>query len=118
MSEHGSLTYPPVTHNNSGLSFYEPTILAYVHANMRLAQEEIFGPVAAIFPFETEEEVIDAANTCNVGLASYIFTQDFNRATRVSELIQSGMVAINTGAVSDSAVPYATFYYNSRILVC
>ncbi|KAF4443188.1 Aldehyde dehydrogenase, C-terminal [Fusarium austroafricanum] len=92
--------------NDIGPGFYEPTILTNVHANMRLAQEEIFGPVAAIFPFESEEEVVDAANSCNVGLASYIFTQDFDRANRVSELIQSGMVAINTGAVSDSAVPF------------
>ncbi|KAM0547552.1 hypothetical protein ACHAPJ_010296 [Fusarium lateritium] len=57
-----------------GTSFYEPTILTDVRADMRLTQEEIFGPVATIFPIETEEEVIDAANNCNVGLASYAFT--------------------------------------------
>jgi succinate-semialdehyde dehydrogenase / glutarate-semialdehyde dehydrogenase len=72
---------------------------------MRIFHEEIFGPVATIFPFDTEDEVIEAANNCDVGLASYIFTQNLSRAQRVSEMLQSGMVAINTGAVSDAPVP-------------
>lgn len=72
---------------------------------MQLAQEEIFGPVAPIFSFDGEEEVVDIANKCDVGLASYIFTQDINRITRVTDLLQFGMVAINTGIISDAAAP-------------
>ena len=72
---------------------------------MRLAKEEIFGPIAPIFMFDTEEEVVDAANRCDVGLASYVFTQDVNRATRVTETLQFGMVALNAGSISDAAAP-------------
>jgi succinate-semialdehyde dehydrogenase / glutarate-semialdehyde dehydrogenase len=72
---------------------------------MRLANEEIFGPVASIFPFTTEEEVVNSANNSDVGLASYVFTQNISRATRISELLQAGMVALNTGVVSDWGTP-------------
>lgn len=72
---------------------------------MRLVQEESFGPLAPIFSFDDEEEVIDIANKCDVGLASYIFTKDLNRVARVTELLQFGMVAVNTGIMSDSAAP-------------
>lgn len=72
---------------------------------MRIFHEEIFGPVATILPFETEEEVVEAANNCDVGLASYLFTGNASRATRVSEQLQAGMVAINTSAISDAPVP-------------
>jgi succinate-semialdehyde dehydrogenase/glutarate-semialdehyde dehydrogenase len=73
---------------------------------MRITQEEIFGPVATIFRFESESQVIATANSCDVGLASYVFTLDLNRAARLSEQIESGMVAINCGSVSDAPVPY------------
>ncbi|KAH6973724.1 aldehyde dehydrogenase domain-containing protein [Ilyonectria sp. MPI-CAGE-AT-0026] len=89
-----------------GPNFYEPTILSNVNANMRLVSEEIFGPVAPIFQFETEDEVIVAANNCDVGLASYIFTQDINRAARFTETLQYGMVAVNTGIISDASTPF------------
>lgn len=72
---------------------------------MQIMQEEIFGPVATVSAFDNEEEVIDAANDCDVGLASYIFTQDIVRAQRVSERLHAGMVAINSGVVSDAATP-------------
>lgn len=72
---------------------------------MSVMKEEIFGPVAPIFTFDTEDEVVASANACDVGLASYIFTRDVTRASRVSELLQFGMVAINTGVVSDAASP-------------
>lgn len=74
-------------------------------AEMRIAKEETFGSIAALFSFNTEEEVIAAANDCEVGLASYIMTQDLNRATRMSERLESGMVAINTGVISESSAP-------------
>ncbi|KAI8182960.1 Glutarate-semialdehyde dehydrogenase DavD [Colletotrichum sp. SAR 10_75] len=88
-----------------GPNFFEPTVITNLKPNMRVLEEEIFGPVAPILSFETEEEVVDAANRCDVGLASYIFTNDLNRATRVSELLQFGMVALNTGVISDAAAP-------------
>ncbi|KAH2323504.1 hypothetical protein KXW87_008536 [Aspergillus fumigatus] len=89
-----------------GPNFFEPTILTTVTTDMPVVNEEIFGPVAPIFSFDTEDEVVSASNACDVGLASYIFTQDVTRASRVSELLQSGMVAINTGIISDAASPF------------
>ncbi|KAJ5272983.1 hypothetical protein N7478_008108 [Penicillium angulare] len=86
-----------------GPNFYEPTILTNITADMLVVKEEIFGPVAPIFTFDTEDEAIATANKCNVGLASYIFTKNGTRANRVSELLQFGMVAVNTGVVSDAA---------------
>lgn len=72
---------------------------------MRLFQEEIFGPIAPILRFSAEDEAVDAANACDVGLASYVYTQDITRAHRVTELLHFGMVAINTGVMSDAAAP-------------
>ncbi|KAH8900145.1 succinic semialdehyde dehydrogenase [Thozetella sp. PMI_491] len=89
-----------------GPNFVEPTILSNLPVGVRLPNEEIFGPVAPIWSFETEEEVVDNANRCDVGLASYIFTKDLNRAARVTETLQFGMVAVNTGVISDAAAPF------------
>ncbi|KAJ3520856.1 hypothetical protein NM208_g13547 [Fusarium decemcellulare] len=89
-----------------GPNFFEPTILTNVSTDMRLVKEEIFGPLAPIFSFDGEEQVLDIANKCEVGLASYIFTQDVNRVARVSEQLQFGMVAVNTGVMSDAAAPF------------
>ncbi|KAJ5736220.1 Aldehyde/histidinol dehydrogenase [Penicillium malachiteum] len=89
-----------------GQNFIEPTIMTNVTPNMRLMQEEIFGPLAPIFSFDTEDEVIDMANDCEVGLASYIFTQNIDRASRVTELLSFGMVGLNTGVMSDAPAPF------------
>lgn len=78
-------------------NFYQPTILADVNVNMKISNEETFGPVAALFPFETEQEVIKLANSCEVGLAGYLFSQDIHRCWRVAEAIEVGMMGINTG---------------------
>ena len=72
---------------------------------MRIFREEIFGPIAPVQKFSTEEEAVDAANRCDVGLASYIFTRDINTAARVSETLHFGMVALNTGVISDAGAP-------------
>jgi succinate-semialdehyde dehydrogenase / glutarate-semialdehyde dehydrogenase len=72
---------------------------------MKIVDEEIFGPVAAIQRFESEHEAVDAANDCTYGLASYIYTENVSRVTRMSELLHSGMVAVNTGVISDAAAP-------------
>jgi succinate-semialdehyde dehydrogenase/glutarate-semialdehyde dehydrogenase len=89
----------------TGPNFFEPTILTNVTTDMRLVRDEIFGPLAPIFSFDNEDEVVDIANKCDVGLASYIFTQDVNRVARVTELLHFGMVAVNTGIMSDAAAP-------------
>ncbi|KAJ5218536.1 aldehyde dehydrogenase [Penicillium cinerascens] len=89
-----------------GKNFHELTILGNVDDSMKVATEETFGPVAALAKFSTEEEVISRANDCEVGLASYLMTNDLGRAHRVSERLEFGMVAINTGVISDSAAPF------------
>ncbi|KAL5341926.1 Aldehyde/histidinol dehydrogenase [Aspergillus crustosus] len=89
-----------------GENFHELTILADVDDSMKVLNEETFGPLAALAKFDTEEEVIRRANNCDVGLASYIITTDLARAHRVSESLQFGMVAINTGVISDAAAPF------------
>lgn len=88
-----------------GNNFHELTILGEVDDTMRIAQEETFGPVAALMRFSTEEEVVARANNSNVGLAAYVITSDLARAHRVSESLEAGMVAINTGVISDAPAP-------------
>ncbi|GEQ75308.1 NAD-dependent succinate-semialdehyde dehydrogenase [Comamonas testosteroni] len=86
--------------------FYEPTVLMNVPASATLLQEEIFGPVAPIMVFDEESEAITQANDTEYGLVAYVFTRDLARALRVSENVESGMVAINRGLVSDPAAPF------------
>lgn len=88
-----------------GSNFFAPTILSNVKTSMRVVDEEIFGPIAPVFSFDEGEAIIQVANKCDVGLASYIFTQDLNRATRITEQLQFGMVAVNSGVISDAAAP-------------
>jgi len=87
-------------------NFMKPTILVGMKDSMRIATEETFGPVAAIFPFKTEEEAIQLANSVSVGLAGYVYSQNISRVWRVAEKLETGMVAINTGLVSDAAAPF------------
>ena len=94
-----------LTSISTGPNFFEPTILSNVTADMRVCKEEIFAPIAPVSIFQTEDAALLMANDCDVGLAAYIFTQDINRATRVTEQLQFGMVALNTGIISDAALP-------------
>ena len=87
-------------------NFYPATVLADVPADARILKEEVFGPVAPITGFDTEEEAIAAANDTEYGLASYIYTQSLDRALRVAEAIESGMVGVNRGVISDAAAPF------------
>ena len=86
--------------------FYEPTVLTDVPANARILHEEVFGPVAAVTGFDGEEQGVTVANDTEFGLAAYIYTRDLNRALRVSEAIESGMVGVNRGIISDVAAPF------------
>jgi succinate-semialdehyde dehydrogenase/glutarate-semialdehyde dehydrogenase len=86
--------------------FYEPTVLSNVRAGMQIMREETFGPVAAVIKFETEEEVIAAANDTDFGLASYFYSRDMARVWRVAEKLEYGMVGINTGAISNEVAPF------------
>ncbi|WP_432166395.1 NAD-dependent succinate-semialdehyde dehydrogenase [Streptomyces sp. bgisy031] len=86
--------------------FYPPTVLARVPRDAGLTGTEIFGPVAALFTFDDEDEVVRAANDTEWGLVSYLFTRDLDRALRVGERLETGMVGLNTGLVSNPAAPF------------
>jgi succinate-semialdehyde dehydrogenase/glutarate-semialdehyde dehydrogenase len=92
----------------SGLGdrFYTPTVLADVTSDMLCAREETFGPVAAVFRFDSESEVIELANATEFGLASYFYSRDIGRIFRVAEALEYGMVGINTGLISTAEVPF------------
>jgi len=89
-----------------GGSFFEPTILTDVTPKMLLAREETFGPVAALFKFETEAQAIAMANDTEFGLAAYVYTRDLARSWRVSEAIEYGIVGLNTGIISTEVAPF------------
>jgi succinate-semialdehyde dehydrogenase / glutarate-semialdehyde dehydrogenase len=86
--------------------FFPPTVLADVPEDARLLREEIFGPVAPIATFETEDEAIAAANRTEYGLVAYVYTRDLDRALRVVERLETGMVGLNQGVVSNAAAPF------------
>ena len=86
--------------------YFPPTVISDVPADAAISREEIFGPVAALSTFDTEEEVVMSANDTEYGLISYIYTRDLARGLRVSEKIESGMVGLNRGVVSDPAAPF------------
>jgi len=92
-----------------GRTFYEVTVLTDVTAEMDIASEEIFGPVAPLFRFHTEEEAIAAANDTPYGLASYFYASDMGRIWRVSEGLEYGMVGVNTGLISTEVAPFGGF---------
>lgn len=89
-----------------GGTYFEPTILTGVTANMAIATEETFGPVAPLFRFNTESEVVTAANDTEFGLAAYFYSRDMARSWRVGEALDYGMVGINTGLISTAEAPF------------
>jgi succinate-semialdehyde dehydrogenase / glutarate-semialdehyde dehydrogenase len=93
----------------AGANFYEPTVLTGVSSNAKIAQEETFGPIAPLFKFETEAEVIASANGTPYGLAAYVFTRDLGRAFRLSEALDFGIVGINEGVTSTEFAPFGGF---------
>jgi succinate-semialdehyde dehydrogenase / glutarate-semialdehyde dehydrogenase len=86
--------------------FFQPTVLADVPETARLQKEEIFGPVAPLTAFETEDDAVRLANDTEYGLVSYLFTKDLSRALRVSERLEAGMIGLNQGIVSNPAAPF------------
>ncbi|KAL2003814.1 hypothetical protein VTN02DRAFT_2168 [Thermoascus thermophilus] len=89
-----------------GPNFFELTVLTGMTKDMKIASEETFGPVAGLFPFETEEEVVQLANNAEVGLAAYFYSSNIKRIFRVAEALEVGMVGVNTGIISDPASPF------------
>ncbi len=89
-----------------GGTFFEPTVLRDVTPRMKLAREETFGPLAPLFTFDTEEEVLAAANDTEYGLAAYFYTRDLGRTWRMSEGLAYGMVGINSGLISTAEAPF------------
>ncbi len=89
-----------------GGTFYEPTVLAGVTADALIFKEETFGPVAPLFRFKTDDEVIELANRTEFGLASYFFSRDIGRVWRVAEALEYGMVGVNTGMISNEVAPF------------
>jgi succinate-semialdehyde dehydrogenase/glutarate-semialdehyde dehydrogenase len=92
--------------HEKGGTFYQPTVLTGATRDMQLFSEETFGPVAALFKFDKEDEAIEAANDTIFGLAAYFFTKDVSRIFRVSEALEYGMVISNTGAYSSEVGPF------------
>ncbi len=86
--------------------FFEPTVIAGATADMMVAHEETFGPLAPIFAFDTEAEVIALANDTEFGLAAYFYSRDIGRVMRVAERLESGMVGVNTGLISTAEAPF------------
>jgi succinate-semialdehyde dehydrogenase/glutarate-semialdehyde dehydrogenase len=86
--------------------FYAPTVLGDVPRDARLLDEEVFGPVAPVATFASDDEAIAAANRTEYGLVAYVYTRDLDRAFRVSEAIETGMVGLNQGVVSNPAAPF------------
>ncbi|WP_321786248.1 NAD-dependent succinate-semialdehyde dehydrogenase [Burkholderia pyrrocinia] len=89
-----------------GPHYYAPTVLDDAAPGMQLCGEETFGPVVALFPFDTEDEAVDAANDTPFGLAAYFYTQDARRIARVSARLETGIVGINEGALASEAAPF------------
>jgi succinate-semialdehyde dehydrogenase / glutarate-semialdehyde dehydrogenase len=89
-----------------GGTFFEPTVVTGVTPRMKVATEETFGPLAPLFKFDTEDEVIEMANNTIFGLASYFYARDIGRITRVQEALEYGMVGVNTGVISNEMAPF------------
>jgi succinate-semialdehyde dehydrogenase/glutarate-semialdehyde dehydrogenase len=87
-------------------NFFEPTVLTDVSKEAEITDEETFGPVAALYKFETEEQAIRLANDTDVGLAAYFFSRDNGRIWRVSEALEVGMIGVNTGLISQAQIPF------------
>ncbi|MEM6491843.1 MAG: aldehyde dehydrogenase family protein, partial [Pseudomonadota bacterium] len=89
-----------------GGRFFQPTLITGATADMRLCHEETFGPLAALFRFETEAEVVAAANASDYGLAAYVYTRDLGCGLRMAEALESGLLGLNAGILSTTVGPF------------
>jgi len=87
-------------------TFYAPTVVADVREGSDILREEIFGPVLAIIPFDSEEDAVRIANDTEYGLVSYVFTESLSRGQRMIERLETGMMGLNVGVVSNAAAPF------------
>ena len=101
----GEVIYGGQRHERGG-NFFVPTVVANVTQDMKIAHEETFGPVAPLFRFSSDEEVVELANDTEFGLASYFYSRDIARVWRVAEALEYGMVGINTGIISNEVAPF------------
>lgn len=104
--KHGATVVMGGQRSNLGGSFYTPTILSNATRDMLIFREETFGPVAPVFRFSTEAEVIEMANDTEFGLASYFYGRDIGRVWRVAEALEYGIVGINEGLISTEVAPF------------
>jgi succinate-semialdehyde dehydrogenase/glutarate-semialdehyde dehydrogenase len=104
--EHGGRIVCGGRHHQLGGTFYEPTVIVDANSRMKLAREETFGPVAAVFRFDTEEEAISLANDTESGLSAYFYARDIGRVWRVAAALEAGMVGINEGIISTEVAPF------------
>jgi succinate-semialdehyde dehydrogenase/glutarate-semialdehyde dehydrogenase len=107
--KHGASVVTGGKRHSLGGNFFEPTILANVSSKMMVAREETFGPVAPLFKFKTEEEVIAQANDTPFGLAAYFYARDLGRVWRVAEAIECGIIGINEGIISNEVAPFGGY---------
>jgi succinate-semialdehyde dehydrogenase/glutarate-semialdehyde dehydrogenase len=105
LSKGGTLICGGESHSMGG-SFFSPTIISNVTTDMKVATEETFGPLAAIFKFKDEAQAIDMANDTEFGLAAYFYTRDIGRVWRVGEGLEYGIVGINEGIISTEVAPF------------
>lgn len=105
-SKGGTIVRSSQAQGDYGPNFCPPTIIKNATPDMRFMQEETFGPLAFLVPFDTDEEVIEMANRTNAGLASYFYTEDISRLWRVAEALQSGMVGVRVGLISACEQPF------------
>lgn len=105
VSKGAEVVYGGSAHNLGG-SFFQPTVLTGVTQDMQVAQDETFGPMAPLFKFEDEDEVITMANDTIFGLASYFYAKDLSRVYKVAEALEYGIVGVNTGIISTELAPF------------
>jgi succinate-semialdehyde dehydrogenase/glutarate-semialdehyde dehydrogenase len=103
---HGATIHAGGRRHALGGTFFEPTILSGCTTEMTLASEEIFGPVAPVFTFASDDEAVALANASEFGLAAYFYSRDLSRVWRVAEALECGMVGVNTGVISNAAAPF------------
>ncbi len=104
--QHGATVITGGKPSALGHTFYEPTILGNATTAMRIAKEEVFGPVAPVFRFKTEEDAIQMANDTEFGLAAYFYARDVGRVWRVGDALEYGMLGINSGVISTAVAPF------------